>query len=147
MIQETLLIKSVFFFSVLWGLAIILLWFRPRIEIFWKLIATLIFAFNIWFFFDAIKEGFNGFMAGWYLALLVFLKESLLVAFINTFFLWPIVLIIIFYKADDMGAEKLLKFMSLLTLVLWILFVIYFYFNTGIDKFLYENLHKMIPGG
>lgn len=147
MVQETLLIKSLFFFSVFWGLAILLLWFRPRIEIFWKIIATLIFAFNAWFFFDAIREGFNSFTAGWYAALLIFLKESLLVTFINTFYLWPIVLVVIFYKADDMGAEKLLKFMSVLTLVLWILFVVYFYFHSGIDTFLYEKLKKMIPGG
>ena len=48
-------------------------------------------------------------------------------------------------QADEMGAERLLKIMCLLTLVLWVIFVAYVYYDKGIDKFLYENLRKMIP--
>ena len=143
--NETLIIKSVFIFISIWGIGIIMLWFRPRIEIFWKIIATLIFGFYIWFFFDEIVLGLNTFRSEWYLSSLQFLKELITLVFVNMFFFWPLVLILIFYKADEIGAERLLKFVCILTLILWIIFVLYFYFSTGIDKYLYENLKKMIP--
>ncbi len=143
--NEALIIKSVFIFITLWGIGIVLLWFRPRIEIFWKIIATLILGFYIWFFFDEIVKGFNTFKSEWYVTSLQFLKELITLVFVNMFFFWPLVLVLIFYKADDIGAEKLLKFLCILTLILWIIFVIYFYFSSGIDKYLYENLKKIIP--
>jgi len=143
--SETIIIKSIFVFIVIWGLSTVLLWFRPRIEIFWKIISLLIFVFYIWFFFDEINSGFTAFTANWYKTTIDFLKELITLVFGNLFFLWPLALIIIFYKADDMGAEKLLKFMCILTLVLWLVFIVYYYFNTGIDKFFYESLRKMVP--
>jgi Na+-driven multidrug efflux pump len=143
--NEALIIKSVFIFVSIWGIGIVMLWFRPRIEIFWKIIATLIFGFYIWFFLDEILRGLGTFKSEWYVASLQFLKEFITLVFVNMFFFWPLALILIFYKADDIGAEKLLKFLCLLTLILWIVFVIYFYFSSGIDKYLYENLKKIIP--
>jgi hypothetical protein len=144
--NEALIIKSVFIFVSIWGVGIVMLWFRPRLEIFWKIIATLIFGFYIWFFLDEIISGLNIFAGGeWYIASLQFLKEFITLLFVNMFFFWPLVLILIFYKADDIGAEKLLKFLCILTLLLWIVFIIYFYFSSGIDKYLYENLKKIIP--
>ena len=147
MITKELLTKSVFFYSILWGIGILLLWFRPRIEIFWKVIGTVIFLLTFLFFKDEFLMGLQNLNAGWYIAVLSFLKEAMILTFMSTFFLWPVALVIIFYKADDMGAEKLLKFMSVLSLLLWVLFLVYVYFNAGIDKFLYENMQKMIPGG
>ena len=144
---DIFILKSVFIFISIWGLTIILLWFRPRIEIFWKIIATLIYGCYIGIFFDEIVKGFGIFKSDWFVSILNFSKELISLVSINLFFIWPLCLVIIFYKADDVAAEKLLKFISILTLVLWILFVIYSYFSTGIDKFLYENLKKMIPHG
>ncbi len=143
--NEALIIKSVFIFVSLWGIGIVMLWFRPRIEIFWKIIATLILGFYIWFFFDEIVSGLSTFKSGWAASSLQFLKELITLVFVNMFFFWPLALILIFYKADDIGAEKLLKFLCILTLILWIVFVVYFTFSSGIDKYLYENLKKIIP--
>ena len=144
--NETIIIKSVFIFLSLWAIALILFWFRPRIEIFWKIIATLILGFYVWFFFDDVMKGFHLFRANWYVSVIHFLKEFLTLVFINMFFIWPLALVLMFYKADDMGAERLLKFLCIATLVLWVIFIIYFYFNTGINKYLMENLKKMMPG-
>jgi len=143
--SNILIIKSVFMFFSIWGLSLLLLWFRPRIEIFWKIVATLIFMFYIWFFLPELKIAYSAFTTGWYIAILNFIKEILTVIFVGMFLIWPLALIQIFYKADDIGAEKLLKFICLLTLVLWITFIIYFFFSEGIDKFLYENLRQMVP--
>lgn len=143
--SNILVIKSIFIFFVLWGLAQLLLWFRPRIEIFWKAVSTLILGFYIWFFFAELKSGFSVFRGGWYIALLDFMKELLTIVFTGMFLIWPAALVIIFYKADDIGAERLLKFLCLLTLVLWLLFIIYFFFSAGIDRFFYDNLRKMVP--
>ena len=140
-----LLIKSILIFITLWGLSLILLWFRGRIEYFWKVVASLIFVFYIWFFFDEITSGLISMQSGWYPVIVGFLKEFLSLTFINMFFFWPIALIIIFYKADDIGAENLLKFMCILTLALWVVFVIYVYFNKGINEFLFDHLQNMIP--
>ena len=149
LMQKTLelLTKSIFFYSIFWGIGILLLWFRPRIEIFWKIVATLIFILTVIFFRADFMQGLENFLAGWLAAIVTFIKETLMLLFTGTFFIWPVVLVSIFYKADDMGAEKLLKFMAVMTLVLWILFILYVYFEAGIDKFLYENMQKMIPGG
>ena len=129
----------------LWAISVILLWIRPRIELFWKIVATVLFAFYCWFFYDDILTGFASFTDSWYSAVILFFKEALTLVFVNMFFLWPVVLVVIFYKSDDIGAEKLLRFMCILTLVLWVLFIVYYYFSAGIDSFFYDNLRKMIP--
>lgn len=143
--SEGLLVKSVFLFVVCWGVGIVMLWFRPRIEIIWKIIATVILLFYIWFFFDEIGGGYRSFTAGWYGFSLNFLKELVSLVFVNLFFIWPLSLVIIFYKADAIGAEKLLKFLCVLTLLLWIVFIIYFFFSKGIDEFMLKNLKEMVP--
>lgn len=143
--EKPLLIKSIFMFISLWGLGLIFLWIRRRIEIFWKLFATLILIFYIWFFHEEIRDGYDSFRSGWYTSIIDFLKELIAIIFTNLFLLWPLILIHIFYKADDIGAEKLLKFMCIITLILWVIFVIYVFYNRGIDEFLYENLKKMVP--
>jgi len=143
--NETLMIKSTFLFMVFWGIGILMLWFRSRIEIVWKVIATVILAFYLWFFWDEISSGYTSFTVGWYGFILNFLRELSALVFINLFFIWPLALIIIFYRADTVGAEKLLKFLCVLTLVLWIIFIVYFFFNKGIDEFLFQNLKRMVP--
>lgn len=145
MTNDVLMIKSIFLFFSVWGLAILLLWFRPRIELFWKIIASLIFFFYVWFFFNELTVAFTSFKAGWYISFIEFFKELLIIAFAGMFIIWPLALIIIFYKANDTGAEKMLRFLCLLTISLWIIFIIYFFFNQGIEKFFYEILQKMIP--
>lgn len=144
--EKAIIIKSIFLFICLWGFSLVFLWFRPRIEPFWKIIATLIYLFYIWFFFTEINAGYNAFMADWYNTLIHFLKEILSLVFVNLFFFWPVSLILIFYKANDMGAEKLLKFLCILTLILWIFFLIYVFYNKGIDSFLFQKLKEMVPG-
>jgi hypothetical protein len=124
----------------------LLLWFRPKIEIFWKLIAAIIFVFYIWFFFSELKTGFTSFKSDWYISILDFIKDFITIIFASMFIIWPVSIVIIFYKANDMGAEKLLKFLCILTLLLWIIFIIYFFFNEGIYTFFYESLKKMVPG-
>lgn len=144
--ENTLLIKSIFMFISIWGFTVAFLWFRPRIEIFWKIVTTLIFLFYVWFFYEEISKGFNSFSAAWFDVIVYFIKELLALVFVNLFFLWPLALLIVFYKANDVGAEKLLKFMCILTLILWVVFLVYVYFNQGIDEFLFEKLKKMVPG-
>jgi hypothetical protein len=132
-------------FLCLWGICVIAIWFRPSIEIFWKILATIILAFYLWFFNEELINGYSSFQKDWYVLFVDFLKELITMTFTTLFFLWPVALIIIFYKADDTGAEKLLKFMCILTLVLWIVLILLVFYDKGIDKFLYENLKKMIP--
>jgi hypothetical protein len=143
---DGLLIKSVFLFIIFWGIGVALLWFRPRIEIVWKIIATVIFFFYLWFFFDEFSSGYAAFSVGWYGFVLNFLKELVSLVFVNLFFIWPLALIIIFYKADAIGAEKLIRFLCVLTLVLWVVFILYFFFSRGIDDFLIKNMKEMVPG-
>jgi hypothetical protein len=143
---DGLLIKSVLLFMIFWGVGIGMLWFRPRIEIVWKIIATVIFFFYIWFFFDEISAGYTAFAAGWYGFVLNFLKELISLVFVNLFFIWPLSLILIFYKADAIGSEKLLRFLCVLTLVIWVVFIVYDFFNRGIDDFLINSLKQMVPG-
>ncbi len=143
--DKALLIKSVFFFVSLWGFTVAFLWFRPRIEVFWKIIATLIFVFYVWFFWDDLNKGYAALTVDWYKVTVDFMKELIALVFVNLFFLWPVALIVVFYKADEFGAEKILKFMCILTIILWIVFAVYVYYERGIDTFLYKNLKEMIP--
>ncbi|TFH43855.1 MAG: hypothetical protein E4G96_00010 [Chrysiogenales bacterium] len=143
--NESLLIKATFLFIVFWGIGITMLWFRPRIEILWKAVATVILLLYIWFFFDEISVGYQSFTAGWYGFMINFLKEMLSLVFVNLFFIWPLALVLIFYKADAIGAERLLKFLCVLTLVLWVVFIVYFFFSKGVDDFLFKNFKEMIP--
>lgn len=143
---DGLLIKSVFLFIIFWGIGVGMLWFRPRIEIVWKIIATVILLFYIWFFFDEISSGYAAFSAGWYNFVVNFLKELISLVYVNLFFIWPVALILIFYKADAIGAERLLRFLCVLTLVIWIVFIVYDFFNRGIDDFMINKLKEMVPG-
>lgn len=142
--NEALTLKSIFFFMIFWGIGVGMLWFRPRVEMVWKIVVTLIFAFYIWFFWDEIAAGYRTFEAGGYVFTIHFLKELLSLVFVNLFFLWPLSLIIVFYKADALGSERLIKFMCFFTLCLWIVFILYFFYSKGIDTFLYENMKKML---
>jgi len=145
MANNIIMLKSVFLIFSIWGITILLLWFRPRIELFWKLVATIIFIFYVWFFFNELSLSFSSFKADWYIATIDFFKEILIVIFSGIFIIWPVILTIIFYKANDMGSEKLLRFICVLTIVLWIVFIIYFFFSSGVENFFYGTLNTMVP--
>jgi hypothetical protein len=145
--SENIILQSIFVFVIIWGIGILLLWFRPRVEVFWKIIGTLIFCFYIVFFFDAIQRGINNFLTSWASFSVLFLKEFLVLLFVNLFLFWPVSLILIFYKADDIGAERLLKFLCILTLVLWVIVLIYLYFDRGVDSHIIDNIRKLFPDG
>lgn len=143
--NTTMLATSMLLFTVIWGLSVVLLWMRPRIEIIWKIAASAIYGFYIWFFYKDFLKGYEKFQKDWYMVTIAFIKEFSALVFANMFFLWPLVLIIIFYKADDVGAEKLLKFMCIITLLAWIVFALYSVYSKQIDEFLFETLRQMIP--
>jgi len=145
--NEFFIIKSIFIFVAFWGIGVILLWFRPRIEIFWKIVATLILVFYLWFFYNELKDGVTQFLGDPPTFLVHFFKELAVLVFVNLFFIWPLALILIFYKADDIGAERLLKFLSILTLVLWIVFIVYFFINRGAETHIIDGLKKIFPHG
>ena len=144
--KEIMIIKSLFIFFIFWGIGIAMLWIRPRIEIFWKIAATVLYALQLWFFFEEASEGYKLFISGWYPYVINFLKEFLVLVFVNMFFFWPLALIIIFYKADDMGAERLVKILCVLSLALWIIFIVYAMFTKGIDSFFMDSFRQMVPG-
>ena len=145
MADNILILKSVFLFFSIWGITILLLWIRPKIELFWKLVATLIFIFYVWFFFDVLSRSFASFKAEWYISIIEFLREILIIVFAGMLIIWPVTLIIIFYKANDIGSEKLLRFICLLTIISWIAFIIYAFFSPGIENFFYDTLKNMVP--
>jgi len=145
MANNVIILKSIFLFCSIWGIAVLLLWIRPRVELFWKLVATCIFIFYIWFFFNEFSSSFNSFKADWYIGIIEFFKEILIVIFAGMFIIWPVTLIIIFYKANDIGSEKLLRFICVLTIVLWVAFIIYFFFSVRVENFFYETLKEMVP--
>ena len=145
MANNVLILKSIFLFFSIWGIAILLLWIRPKIELFWKLVATLIFTFYVWFFFNELNLSFTSFKAEWYISVIEFLREILIIIFAGMLVIWPVTLIIIFYNANDIGSERLLRFICLLTIILWIAFIIYSFFSSGIENFFYDTLKNMIP--
>jgi len=143
--MNEIILKSVFFFMCFWALGLIFMWLRSNISLSWKIAATLILLFYGWFFFNDIFKGIEYLRSGWYVFVLDFFKEFITLIFVNLFFLWPLALFMVFFKADDIGSEKLLRFMCILTIVLWIIFLVYFYFGKHIDIFFYERLKQMIP--
>lgn len=143
--MNEIIIKSLFFFICFWAISLVFTWLRSNIDLFWKIAATLILLLYCWFFFDDIAKGINALRGDWYVFVLDFFKEVITLVFINLFFLWPLALFMVFIKADDIGSEKLLRFMCVLTMVLWAIFLAYFYFGKHIDTFFYEKLKNMIP--
>ncbi|MBN1499270.1 MAG: hypothetical protein JW982_03900 [Spirochaetes bacterium] len=143
--EQNIILKSISIFIFLWSISIVFLWFRPKIEFFWKIIATAILLLFFYFFKKEIMAGYAAFTADWYNALITFLREILLLLFYNLFIFWPLALIIIFYKADDIGAERLLKFMCVFTLMLCVVILGYVYYKEGVDRFIYEKLIDVIP--
>jgi hypothetical protein len=143
--EKTLILKSAPIFIFLWGFGIVFLWYRPRIEIFWKIIATVLFAFYVWFFHEEITRGFAAIKADWFVTVLSFLKDLLSLAFVSLFLLWPLFLMVIFYKSDDISAENLLKVICIMTVVVWILFVAYVMYDKKIDPFLFDKVRSYIP--
>ena len=143
--EKALIIRSISVFIFIWGFAAVFLWFRPKIEIFWKLIASLIFLFYVWFFYDEIVRSMALFRADWFAATVGFFKEFLVLVFVFLFFLWPVILFVVFYTSDDMGAESLLKFLCIGTVLMWIIFTVYVFYDKKIDFFLYEKLRHLLP--
>ena len=146
MASNVIILKSsIFLFCLIWGIAVLLLWVRPKIELFWKIVASIIFIFYIWFFFNELGSSFSALKTDWYISIIEFFKEILIIIFSGMFIIWPVALIIIFYKANDIGSEKLLRFICVLTIVLWIAFIIYFFFSSGVENFFYGTMKEMIP--
>lgn len=138
-----ILMKYAHIFLGIWGICVIALWLRQSMEMFWKVLATCIFVFYGWFFFREVSAGYSAFQSGWYSHVVEFIVEFVAMVFASLFFFWPIALFIIFYKADDIGAEKLLKFMCIFTLVVWVACVFYVFSDKGVENFLYNNLKKL----
>ena len=145
--SEFFILRTSIIFLGFWSLGIVLLWFRPRIEIFWKIIATLILAFVIYLCIDILQNDLDRFFENGINSLFLFLKEFFALLLLNLFFLWPVALVLIFYKADDIGAERLLKFMSIITLILLIIAFVYVFFSEGADQQILDNIKKIIPDG
>ncbi|MBP8988039.1 MAG: hypothetical protein KBG92_09555, partial [Spirochaetes bacterium] len=85
--NTTMLSTSMMMFSVIWGLSVVLLWMRPRIEILWKIAASGIYGFYIWFFYKDLLKGFKQFQKDWYTVTIAFIKEFSGLLFANMFFL------------------------------------------------------------
>jgi hypothetical protein len=141
--SELLTINAVFVYMCLWALGLVMMWLRGRIELGWKLIASAIFLFYIILLNKELQTGYERFMADAYIQTMHFLKEFVMYLFSSIFFLWPLSLIVVFYKSSDYGSEKLLKFMCVLTLVLLVIGVIYAYHSHDIDTFLFKNFRKL----
>lgn len=143
--ENLFLVRSIMIFMAFWGLGILLLWFRPRIDIFWKIVATLIFAFYCWFFFAEISQNYLAIRHDWFTFVVQFLMDFGTLLFSNLFLFWPILLVVIFYKSDDFGAERLLKFVVIFSLLLWFFMIAYVYYYKGINSFMFDKLREMIP--
>lgn len=143
--NNNLILNSIFIFVFLWAVSLAFLWFRPHIDLFWKIIATLIFLIFLWLFKKEIMSGYAAFNADWYKSIIVFIRELMLLIFYNFFLFWPMTLIIIFYKADDIAAENLLKFICIFTLILSAVIWAYIFFHEGVDRFIYEKLINVVP--
>lgn len=143
--ESIIILKTVFIFIVLWGIAVAFLVFRPRVSFVWKIAAIMLYLFYIWFFREEIVTGYTSFVGAWYETLVLFLKEIVFLMFYLLFVFWPVTLVIIFYKADDIGAEFLLKFMVVFTLVVWIVIAVYSFHKRGVDAFLYNKIVDIIP--
>jgi hypothetical protein len=144
-IEQEVILKSLFFFVSLWGLATAFLIFRPRVSFLWKIAAIMLFLFYIWVFREEILNGYNALVNDWYGSIVIFAKEMLALVFYLMFIFWPLSLIIIFYKADDIGAENLLKFMVVFTLMLWIVIGVYSFQKQGLDTFLDKTVKDILP--
>lgn len=144
--DDSVVLKSVFFFMCIWAIALLLLWFRRGIGPLWKITATAAFVFYCVFFQNEIAAGLQSIKQNWYVSFLDFVRGLFRTVFTDMFFLWPVALFTVFVKADDIGSEKLLRFMFILSIFLWICFLLYFNFDASIDNFFYETLRDMIPG-
>ncbi len=143
--ESIIILKTVFIFIVLWGLAAAFLIFRPRVSFIWKIAAIMLYAFYVWYFREDIMSGYGSFTQDWFGTLILFAKEIMFLMFYLLFVFWPISLVIIFYKADDLGAQNLLKFMVIYTLIVWVIITIYAFNKKVIDSTLYETLTGWIP--
>lgn len=129
----------------LWASALLLLWFRRGIGLIWKAGASVVFAFYCFFFGNEITAGLESLKADWYVSALDFFRGLMRTVFADMFFLWPLALFTVFAKADDIGSEKLIRFMITATAALWAGFLIYFRFSGSIDGFFYDKLKSLLP--
>lgn len=142
--SEIFSLNAIFFFVCIWGCCLGLVWFRPRLEARWKIFATVLFLIMIYLVFSQLSNAWHQFTLGWHVYILQFLRELMMYLFSSLLFLWPLALVLIFYKADAMAAERLLVFMCIFTVVLFVMAVAYTYYSKGIDSFLLENLRELM---
>lgn len=143
--ETNIFLKTIPFFIFIWGLAAAFLIFRPRIPVLWKIAAFLLYLFYIWVFKSDIEQFLIMVGQNWYITTILFLKESLYLTFYLLIIFWPISLFVIFYKSDDFGADRLLKFMIFFTIIFWIIVAVYSYNKRGIDNLLYNKLTELFP--
>ena len=143
--EKSIIFNSIFMFISFWGITVFFIWFRPRVEFFWKIVVTLIFLFYLWFFWKEIFSGYLAFKASWYVVFISFLKELLILLFYCSFIFWPIALVKAFYSSSDVSSERLIRVMCVFSLILWVVVSIYIYNNKNIDNFFFKKLLDSIP--
>lgn len=143
--ESIIILQSLHIFILIWAISAVLLLFRPRISLVWKVAALLLLLFYIWFFKEEIYKAIVLLKTDWFTSLVTFLKEFLFLLFYLLFIFWPLALVVVFYHSDDIGAERLLRFMVILTLVVWVCIISYVFLKKGIDQFIYQKLIKLVP--
>jgi hypothetical protein len=118
---------------------------RKGIEPVWKIFPFLIFGFYLWFHRNLFPPVWNNIQADYVNFLMKFIPEFGKAIFYLLPYIWMVIFVTVFYMVDEAKAEKLMKFMVFLTIVIWLFWLANHFFGEKLAPFLKREVPKFLP--
>ncbi|MDF3818280.1 hypothetical protein P3G55_00125 [Leptospira sp. 96542] len=135
---ETLALPVLF----IWFVGLLLSLFRKDLEPHWKFFFFLVFCFYMVQFFPEFWEGVGRFKLNPKQELLGWISALANTTYVFLFFLWPLVLIRIYYSASNNLSKSLIPAMAYGTVIYWALFFLWTYYSKEFNDWLHQIILK-----
>ncbi len=137
--------EIVVFIYILWFLAVLFWLLRRGIELIWKLAAVAAFAAHLYFQYPVFLKVWQEIESDYVQFLMKFT-----VSLGKTFFelwsaIWMIVMVAVFYMVNELAAEKWVKTLFFLTLLVWAIWFVNFFYGKEIGEYLGKEIPAFFP--
>lgn len=126
----------------IWFVGLLLTFFRRDLEPHWKFFFFLVFCFYLVQFFPEFRSGIDRWKANPKEEVLTWIFAMGNATYVFLFFLWPLVLVRIYYSASNQLSQTLIPILAYGTVVYWVLFFLWSYYSKEWNQLLETIIKK-----
>ncbi|MCB1190006.1 MAG: hypothetical protein H7A23_12715 [Leptospiraceae bacterium] len=129
---------------IFWGIGLILVFFRRDLDLLWKSLFLLIYAFYILQFFPEILLGYQRLVGNYPKEIVSWIKGIGKVFYYFLLIVWPVLLVRVFYSASGYLSFLTIRLMVFATFLYWVLFYCFVFFSAEINNFFNITLIRFL---